>query len=594
MTNRIDIDIEALEQRYAEEREKRIRADATSQYRQLKDFAGLAADPHADPDFTREARTEDVDVVIIGGGLAGLLAGGRLREHDIESIRIIEKGADFGGTWYWNRYPGAACDVESYIYMPMLEEMGYIPTERYARAPEIFEYCKKLAARYDLYPAALFQTEATRIAWDEARSRWLVSTDRGDAIAARFVVSCGGLLANAKLPAIPGIERFQGHAFHTTRWDYGYTGGDSYGNLTGLKDKVVGIIGTGSTGIQAIPVLAQWARRLYVFQRTPSSVDVRDNRPTDPEWARGLKPGWQPERIANFTALTNGQPVREDLIQDGWTSLARSIFPEPGATEVDPQQLRAAEMRKMEEARQRVADIVKDPATAEALKPYYHYLCKRPCFHDEYLPAFNRPNVTLVDTKGRGVERIAPGGPVVDGREYPVDCLIYATGFDWLVDYGRHTGLEVIGPGGRSLSQHWSHGVRSLYGMQTHGFPNFFLVSLIQAGVSFNYVHTADEQVQHIRHVIRTCLERGVTSVQPTEEAQNAWIDEVIASAGPRRAFLESCTPGYYNFEGRRDETAELNDFFGGPASEYYGRLRALRAGGGLPGMACESAEVEP
>jgi cyclohexanone monooxygenase len=596
---RIDIDVDELKKKYAEERDKRLRPDALDQYQELTGrFAEFDWDRHADPHFTRPAIAEDCDVLIIGGGFAGLLSGGRLRERGVDSIRIVEKGADFGGTWYWNRYPGAACDIESYIYMPLLEETGYLPTEKYAKAPEIYAHCRRLAEHYDLYRAALFQTEVRALRWNEERSRWIVSTSRGDSIAARFVVSCTGLLSKPKLPGIPGIETFRGHAFHTSRWDYAYTGGDEHGRpMTGLADKTVAIIGTGSTGIQAIPELAKYARHLYVFQRTPSSIDARGNRPTDPEWARTLQPGWSRRRRENFTNLTSGIYEPVDLVNDSWTEIIRSIGAPTGgeASQVDPAQLQVSEMKKMEMVRRRISATVRDPSTAEALKPYYHYYCKRPCFHDEYLPAFNRENVTLVDTQGKGVERITPAGLVVDGKEYPVDCIVYATGFDFMTEYTREAGVEVFGRGGRSLGAHWSEGARTVYGIQVHGFPNFFLMSLVQAGVSQNYVHIADEQTQHIAYVIAQCRDRGITEIEPTREAEDAWVEEIVASGASRRAFLESCTPSLFNYEGRRPRFAELNGIYGGGPVAYIALLQAWRAGGDLRGMRTtpDTADVE-
>ena len=199
--------------------------------------------------------------------------------------RIVEKGGDFGGTWYWNRYPGAQCDTASMVYMPLLEETGHRPTEKYAHAPEILEQCRRIGRQYRLYEKALFQTEVTELRWDDARSRWVVSTSRGDRFTASFVGLGIGPLHVPKLPGIPGIETFKGHAFHTSRWDYDYTGGDPNGApLTGLADMRVAIIGTGATSVQAVPHLARAAKQLLVVQRTPSSVDVRGNAPIDPEW----------------------------------------------------------------------------------------------------------------------------------------------------------------------------------------------------------------------------------------------------------------------------------------------------------------------
>jgi cyclohexanone monooxygenase len=584
----IDLDVEALERKYAEERDKRQRGDAMRQYRGLQGkFAAFAEDPHANPHLNRDAVIEEVDVLIIGGGFAGLLAGGRLREKGVRRIRIVEKGADFGGTWYWNRYPGAACDVESYIYLPLLEELGYLPSQKYPNAAEIREHCRKLAEHFELYPSALFQTQVQRVQWDEHRKRWVVNTDRGDRIAALFVVSCTGLLSNPKLPGIPGIEEFQGHAFHTSRWDYGYTGGDESGRLTGLADKVVGIIGTGSTGIQAIPHLAASAKQLYVFQRTPSSVDVRNNAPTDPEFLKTLKPGWQRERRDNFTTLVGGDYAPVDLVQDSWTDIIRHVAPrlENGTPVANPEAVKLAEMKKMELTRRRVDSIVKDKSTAAALKTYFHYFCKRPCFHDEYLGAFNRPNVSLIDTLGKGVERITARGVVVDGCEFPLDCLIFATGFDFLTEYCREAGMEVIGPGALSLSKHWEEGPRTLYGIMTHGFPNFFMVSIAQAGAAVNYVHMADEQTKTIVHCITESMRRSAGTVQPTREAESAWVEEIANGAKGRRAFLETCTPGYYNYEGKRERYAALNDFYAPGPMAYVRLLDAWRQKADLPGL---------
>jgi len=584
----IEIDVDALNKKYAEERAKRLRDDAVHQYSHLSGaFADFDKDPHGDPNFTRDPIVEDTDVLVIGGGFAALLAGARLSEAGVKDIRIVEKGADFGGTWYWNRYPGCACDVEAYVYMPMLEEMGYLPTEKYAKAPEIYAHVKKLAERYDLYPAGVFQTMVEKLVWDEKRNRWIVHTDRGDRISARFVISATGLLSTAKLPGIPGIESFAGRSFHTSRWDYDYTGGSSTTPMDKLADKVVGVIGTGSTGIQVIPEVAKTAKHLYVFQRTPSSVDVRNNRPTDPEFVKTLEPGWQRKRRDNFTLLTSGGTAAEDMVGDAWTDIVRNVGAIAGGDNEmpDPAEIQKAQFRRMEQTRQRVAATVKDPATAEALKPYYHYFCKRPGFHDNYLPTFNRPNVTLVDTKGKGVERITPKGVVVDGKEYPLDLLVYATGFDFMTEYSKESGVEVIGPGGQPLDQHWDHGARTLFGLQTHGFPNFFLMSLIQSGVSVNYVHIADEQTKHMAYIISECLKRGIETIQPTQEAEDAWVEEVVSSGADRRAFIESCTPSLFNQEGKRDRAVELNDLYAKGPLVYIKLLEDWRAEGHMQGM---------
>ena len=317
-----NFDADAMRARYANERDKRLRADGNEQYVEMTgDFARYLEDPYIDEVIERDAKTDEVDVVLVGGGFGGLQAAARLRDIGVNDICLIEKGGDFGGTWYWNRYPGAQCDIEAYCYLPLLEELGYVPKEKYAYAKEILEHSANIGRHYDLYDSTLFQTEVTGLRWDEAARRWIVSTNRGDALRARFVSMANGPLHRPKLPGIPGIRDFKGHTFHTSRWDYEYTGGSPEGGLDRLGDKRVAIIGTGATAIQCVPFLGETAQHLYVFQRTPSSVDVRGNAPTDQDWADSLEPGWQKHRMENFNALVSGVPQPEDLVDDGWTDL---------------------------------------------------------------------------------------------------------------------------------------------------------------------------------------------------------------------------------------------------------------------------------
>src|SRR5215831_14939624 len=414
----IDFDPDALHARYLAERDKRVRPDGIGQYVEVKaDYAHYVDDPYVEPGFTRAPVTDEVEFAIIGGGFGGLLMGARLREAGFTKIRMVESAGDVGGTWYWNRYPGAMCDVESYVYLPLLEELNYIPKHKYSFAPEILEHSRAIARHYRLYDDALFQTSITGMEWDEAGQRWIISTNRGDRFKARYVAMANGPLSRPKLPGIPGIHDYKGHTFHTSRWDYRYTGGDSSGGLVNLKDKRVGIIGTGATAIQCVPHLGEWAKELYVFQRTPSSVDVRNNAETDPAWAASLTPGWQKRRRDNFNILVSGGDADEDLVHDGWTDIFRNLTGAAAkeASRILGRRLSSAERgemmaladyRKMNQVRARVDDLVKDPATAALLKPWYRQFCKRPCFHDEYLQTFNRANVTLVDTNGRGVEAL--------------------------------------------------------------------------------------------------------------------------------------------------------------------------------------------
>ncbi len=483
------IDIDALKQKYAEERAKRLRPDGNDQYIELKDqFGHYLVDPYI-PVVERAPLRDHVTVTFVGGGFAGLVTGARLKEAGIDDVRIIDKAGDFGGTWYWNRYPGAQCDTASFVYMPLLEETGHMPTEKYAHASEILEHCERIGKQYDLYDNALFHTQVTDLEWDDANSRWIVRTNRGDEFTTQFIAMGTGPLHVPKLPGVPGIESFAGHSFHTSRWDYEYTGGDPDGApMDDLADKRVAIIGTGATSVQCIPHLARACRELYVFQRTPSSVDVRDNRPTDPEWfAEIATPGWQQRWLENFTANQTGGLADEDLVMDGWTELARRVrgrIMTLPPDQMTPQNMMAAfedyDFEKMSEIRARVDAIVEDKATAQNLKAWYRQLCKRPCFHDEYLQAYNEPGTYLIDTDGKGVERITENAVVVGGVEYEVDCIIYASGFEVGTPYTRRAGYDMTGRDGLKLSEYWAGGMRTKHGIHVHGFPNVFLVQLPQ------------------------------------------------------------------------------------------------------------------
>ena len=553
-------DPDALRERYRRERDRRLRPDGNAQYRRAAgEFGYYAKDPYT-PRVEREPLTDRVEVLVVGGGFGGLLTGARLREAGVESVRMMDEAGDFGGTWYWNRYPGIHCDIESYVYMPLLEEVGYVPQWRYAPGEEIRRHAVAIAEHYGLYRDAVFQTRATELRWDEDAAEWLVRTDRDDVMRARYVVVSSGTLTQPKLPGIPGIEDYRGHTFHTSRWDYGYTGGDADGGLTGLADKRVAVVGTGATGLQAVPHVARDAQHLYVFQRTPSTVDVRDNRPTDPEWAASLEPGWQRERMENFLAILSGEDVDTDLTQDGWTSTARlqrKMITGAVDTTQDPAERERldelADFAKMNEIRDRVDALVTDPVTAEALKPWYRYMCKRPGFSDQYLQAFNRPNVTLVDTADHGgISRMTAGGVVVGEDEYPVDCVIFATGFETGVSGVLSGTLPVYGRGGTTLGEAWARGPRSLHGFYSHGFPNLFHLGPLQNANSVNFVHILQEQAGHIAAVVAAADKAGARYVEPTREAEDAWCATIREVAVDNSEFLAGCTPGYYNGEGKR------------------------------------------
>jgi cyclohexanone monooxygenase len=590
------IDPEALRRKYRQERDKRLRPDGNEQYLRVSgQLAHYLDDPYT-PRAEREPKTDHVTVAFVGGGFAGLVTCARLREAGVDSVRIVEKGGDVGGTWYWNRYPGAQCDTASMVYMPLLEETGHMPTEKYAHGPEILEHCQRIARQFGLYEDALFHTEVTDLTWDDERSVWVVRTDRGDAFTAQFVAMGIGPLHVPKLPGIPGLESFRGHSFHTSRWDYDYTGGDSHGApLDKLHDKRVAIIGTGATSVQCVPHLAPACQELYVFQRTPSSVDVRDNHPTDPTWfAEIATPGWQKRWLENFAANQTGGEAEEDLVQDGWTDLAlrirSKIMALPEADRTLENMIAAFEdsdFQKMSEIRSRIDGIVEDSETAQGLKAWYRQLCKRPCFHDEYLQAYNQPGTHLVDTDGQGVEKITENAVVVGGRSYEVDCIIYASGFEVGTPFERRAGYEVTGRGGEKLSDHWAEGMRTLHGTYVHGFPNAFVVQFTQgANLISNVPHNLTESGRTIAAVIARAVEGGSARVEVTREAEDAWI-ELLLSGGPRMLGIPDCTPGYYNNEGQDPGPAALLSV-GYPqgAMAYFRYLDDWRNSGDFEGLA--------
>ena len=594
-------DIAELREKYRQERDKRVHPEGDSQYLEVSDgFDDFYEVDPAHPIEPRDPVSEEIDVAVLGAGFAGLIASARLKQAGISNIRTIDMAGDFGGTWYWNRYPGLQCDTDACCYMPMLEEVPHVPMDRYAFGEEIHEQCQRIAHHFGLYETALFGTIVRTLKWDEDIRRWRITTNHGDDIRARFIVMGTGPYNRPKLPGIPGIRSFKGHSFHTSRWDYDYTGGDRKGGLTGLADKRVAIIGTGATGIQVIPFLGEYAQHTYVFQRTPSTIDIRGDMSVPIEWTGNQKPGWQAERRRNFYDGTFGvlEPGQKDLICDNWTELNRNIaarLEEMGNPQLSPEEYMAlreeTDYAVMERLRARIDEVVENPETAEKLKPYYRFLCKRPTFSDDYLPTFNRPNVTLVDVSAsRGVDRVTEKGIVANGQEYAVDCIIFASGFEITTSFKRRFGIGAIeGAGGCSLYDHWADGYRTFHGMTSHGFPNMLFMGFTQTGVSVNVSDMYEQQSLHAAYIVREALDRGVSRVEPTAQAEQHWIDHMRETELSNRDFLLECTPGYYNNEGGTDLRSHLGEVYG-PGFYAFGELiEEWREAGDMAGLELES-----
>jgi len=556
-------------------------AEEQAKYREFKearrgaaDYIGLEGefskyleDVYSDAPVERDPLTDECEILVVGAGFAGLLLWYRLKAAGFQDVRFCEKGGDVGGTWYWNRYPGIACDVESYSYLPLLEEMGYVPSMKFASGFEILEYCQNMAEKFGFYDRCLFHTTVDQTVWDEDAARWTVVTDRGDKMRARYVILANGILTTPKLAKIDGMEKFQGEAFHTSRWNYHVE----------LNDKRIGIIGTGATSVQAVPELAKIAKELHVFQRTPSSIDVRDQRETTDEerkqWA--TEPGWavaRRERLALISAGRTALKGNDDF-------LAGKVDVNAGrkqhATEISQDELIKkqlnANFRIMEQIRARVDEIVQDPATAEALKPYYPYGCKRPTFHDEYLPAFNKPNVHLIDTAPMGVQEINERGVVHNGVEYPVDVMIYATGFQWMATASFNM---ITGRGGQTLQQKWAEkGTRTFLGLHSNGFPNLFIMSGPQGGGGqFNFTRTIDMHVKYAVSMLEMLRDKKARTLDITEESEIEYAAH-CAEADIRTSPLRDCI-SYYNGDGAAAPGTLA--YYGGPAKWHEIREKAL------------------
>lgn len=590
-------DRNALREKYALERNKRIRPDGVAQYSStVGKLNQIEKDPYVEYQ-TREPYTDHVTFLMVGGGFAGLCVGARLREAGIDDFRILEGGGDFGGVWYWNRYPGAMCDTAALVYLPLLEETAYMPSHKYVMAPEIWSHAKRIADHFDLYKNAVFGTQIETMTWDDEAKNWIVTTNRGDRMTAKYISMATGPLNRPKLPGIPGLNLFAGHTFHTSRWDYSYTGG-SYENpeMVNLADKRVGIIGTGATAIQCVPPLGRHASELFVFQRTPSAVDERNNDEIDPEWFKSLEPGWQKKWLLNFATLQTGGFADEDLVHDGWTDIGqrirdRMVKLQDGEKTINPEMFLKAyqdsDDEKMEEIRNRVDTIVTDSTTAQNLKAWYRQFCKRPCFHDEYLQTFNRDNVVLVDTDGRGVSRIDETGVWVGDKHFELDCIIYASGFEFNTDYTHRSAFEVTGRDGITLTQKWADGMETYHGMHVHQFPNMFIMGFFQganlgANVTSNYTDASITLAAIIDHAEKN----GFTEIEANLIDEQLWV-KAIEDTPANFIGGNDCTPGYYNNEGQpegRRQTLNMGGYPLGPIA-FFEYIDEWRSNGEFRGL---------
>ena len=559
---------------------KEARAGSADYIRMEGAFSEYLEDVYSEPPVQRDALNDECEILVIGAGFGALLLWYRLRQAGFKDVRFCEKGGDVGGTWYWNRYPGIACDVESYSYLPLLEEMGYIPTMKFASGFEILEYCQSMAERFGFYERCLFHTTVEQTTWDQKRARWTVKTDRGDAMRARFVVLANGILTTPRLARIDGMETFLGDAFHTSRWNYEID----------VKDKRVGIIGTGATAVQVVPEIAKVVKELYVFQRTPSSIDVRDQRATtDQEYASWPnEPDWAVKRRERLALISAGRTALQG--NDDFLSGKADDYKarKKHDRELPPEELVERQLdtnfRIMEQIRARVDTIVKDPKTAAALKPYYPYGCKRPTFHDEFLPTFNRPNVHLIDTAPLGVQKINERGVVHDDTEYPLDVLIYATGFEWM---GTGSFNMIRGEDGRTLRGKWeSVGTKTFLGIHSRGFPNLFIMNGPQGGGGqFNFTRVSEMHAKYIVWMLETMRAQNAGTVDVTEEAENEYAEHCAAMDTLTAPFRDCIS--YYNGDG----TAKPGSlaYYGGGKRWHDRRMAAQETmapyllGGGWP-----------
>ncbi|GAA2852749.1 NAD(P)/FAD-dependent oxidoreductase [Streptosporangium fragile] len=470
-----------------------------------------------------------VDAVVVGAGLSGMYLLHRFREMKLSAI-VFEVGSDVGGTWYWNRYPGARVDVESLAYSYSFSEeleQEYEWQERYPDQQEILRYAQHVADRFDLRSDIFLDTRVQAATYDEHGKTWLVRTERGDTVTARFLVMATGCLSASKLPEIPGLDRFGGAAYHTARWPH--EGVD----FTGMR---VGIIGTGSSGVQAIPAIAGQAADLTVFQRTPAYSLPAHNRRLRPDEIADMKANYRafrkaqresrfgvPAETPTKSALEVTDEERDAVFEQAWEegNLGGLLN-----TYADVLVVREANDTVKRFVHGKIRQIVKDPQTAADLCPEYPFGTKRPCMDTNYYETYNRENVHLVNLRRTPIMEITEKGVRTSDKEYTFDAIVYATGFDAMT--GALTNIDIRGRGGVSLKEAWSAGPRTYLGISSVGFPNMFtIIGPGSPSVLSNMIVSIEQHVDWVADAIEYLGRQGLTAIEPTQEAQDAWVDHV-------------------------------------------------------------------